>query len=198
VSSNPQPEGRDRYEAAIERAKTEIIAALPRPESKAWKLATLVIPIVLTSVLGLWIYMIQTRLQTYLQTRLGLTQDYYRERLKTMQSVHSQLIALRDKATTAPTGSSAADAGLDDSIVALHRSYSDSSLFLSNVLLARLGGLWQQSVAVLRSDRIADKELAEITAAVSGVEEQMRSDLLIDADNLLASTKASPRAPARP
>lgn len=198
MSSNPQPEGRDRYEAAIERAKTEIIAALPRPESKAWKLATLVIPIVLTSLIGLWIYTIQTRLQTYLQTRLGLTQDYYRERLKTMQSVHSQLIALRDKATTAPMGSSAADAGLDDSIVALHRSYSDSSLFLSNVLLARLGGLWQQSVAVLRSDRIADKELAEITAAVSDVEEQMRSDLLIDADNLLASTKASPRAPARP
>jgi hypothetical protein len=142
--------------------------------------------------------MIQTRLQTYFQTRLGLTQDYYRERLKTMQSVHSQLIALRDKATAAPTGSSVADAGFDDSIVALHRAYSDSSLFLSNVLLARLAGLWQQSVAVLRSDRIADKKLAEITAAVSDVEEQMRSDLLIDADNLLASTKASPRAPARP
>jgi hypothetical protein len=198
MPTNPQPEGRDRYEAAIERAKTEIIAALPRPESKAWKLATLVIPIVLTSVLGLWIYTIQTRLQTYLQTRLGLTEDYYKERLRTMQSVHSQLIALRDKAAAAPTGSSAADAGLDDSIVALHRSYSDSSLFLSNVLLERLGGLWQQSVAVLRSDRIADKELAEITAAVSDVEEQMRSDLLIDADNLLPSTKASPRTPARP
>lgn len=51
---------------------------------------------------------------------------------------------------------------------------------------------------MLRSDRIADKELAEITAAVSDVEEQMRSDLLIDADNLLPSTKASPRTPARP
>lgn len=53
MSSNREPEALDRHEAAIERAKTEIIAVLPRPESKAWKLATLVIPIVLTSIFGL-------------------------------------------------------------------------------------------------------------------------------------------------
>jgi hypothetical protein len=172
------------YEAAVERAKKEILAALPKPDSTFWKLATLVLPIVLTSGLGLLVYNFPTRMESYLQTRLSLTQDYYRERLRIMQAVHSPLIGLQERVNAA-ANSSATDAKLEDPIAALQKSYAESSIFLSRTLLERLGALWQQSVAQLRQDRIDDKELEQFNAAVLEVENQMRRDLLIDGDNLL-------------
>ena len=174
------------YEAAVDRAKEEILAALPKPESSSWKLATLVLPILLTSGLGFLVYTFQTRMESYLQTRLNLTQDYYRERLRIMQAVHTPLIGLQERVNAA-ANSSAADAKLEDPIAALQRSYAESSIFLSRPLLAQLGGLWQQSIAQLRQDHIDDKELEQFNTAVAAVENQMRIDLLIDGDNLLPS-----------
>ena len=172
------------YEAAVDRAKEEILAALPKPESTYWKLAALVLPIVLTSGLGFLVYTFQTRMESYLQTRLNLTQDYYRERLRIMQAVHTPLIVLQERVNDA-ANSSAADVKLEDPALALQRSYSESSIFLSRPLLAQLDSLWQQSVSQLRHDHIDDKELEQFKAAVAEVENQMRRDLLIDGDNLL-------------
>lgn len=189
MSPNPTTPSILEYEAFVNTAKEEILAALPKPESTGWKLAALILPIVLTSLLGFFVYTVQTRMESYLQTRLNLTQDYYRERLRIMQTVHTPLILLQEQVNAAAL-SSAADAKLEDPIAALQRSYADSSIFLSRPLLAQLSTLWQKSISQLRQDHIADKQLEDFNAAVMEVENQMRKDLLIDGDNLLASSRA--------
>jgi hypothetical protein len=175
----------DEYRRHLEEVKREILAALPKEESRIWKLIAVVLPIALTSLFSLFVYRVQAgiadrvdRESKALQARLSLTQDYYKERLRIYQAIHQSVVGVKDKADTAvgPT----AEAALDSSVEALYHSYANNSIFLTKELEDRLTELWRSSLAALRSDKITKADKEEIVKAIAAVEAQMRRDLLID------------------
>src|SRR5471030_2755178 len=98
--------------------KFELLAALPKQDPRTWRLVSVVLPIVLTSVFSLFVYRVQAgmadkvdRESKSLQARLSLSQDYYRERLRIYQAIHESVVRVRDKAQTA-RGTAAAEAAL--------------------------------------------------------------------------------------
>ena len=54
------------YRAIVEAAKTEILARMPRPEPLGWKLLTLILPIILTSILGIIVFKMQSSINSRL------------------------------------------------------------------------------------------------------------------------------------
>lgn len=177
----------EAYKALLEGVKNEIIAKMSEKETPLFRLVTLLLPIVLTSLLSLWVYRVQAsisdkvdRESKALQARLGLTQDYYKARLKIYQDVHVRVVNLLEK-TAVSAGAPPSAAELDDSIGELHHSYSTSSIFLTRSLLSDLSGLWNQAMTANRSsDSIKSEQVDAIAAAADAVEARMREDLLID------------------
>ncbi len=172
--------------ALLDSTRREILDAIPKEDSHAWKLVTLLLPIVFTSALGVWAYIIQgninqrfERESNALQARLALTQGYYGERLRTYKDVHERVIALRDRAKIAAL-QSAYDAGLDKPIGDLYHSYSASSIFISNDLLAALTDLWNKAVGATRADTVQTNETEAVAAAAESIEILMRKDLQVD------------------
>ena len=192
----------EAYRALLEETKREILAAVPKQDPRSWRLVSVVLPIVLTSLFSLFVYRVQSgiadkvdRDSKALQARLSLTQDYYRERLRIYQIIHATVSEVREKAQ-AVRGVAVDEAGLDTSVSALYRSYANNSIFLTRDLEKRLRDLWSHSLLVLRGDRVSKADAEKIIAGIAEIEAQMRRDLLIDeltADQkLLQQPAASP------
>src|SRR5512140_2050916 len=176
----------DAYRALLAETKREILAAIPKQDPRSWRLVSVVLPIVLTSLFSLFVYRVQSSIadkvdrdSKALQARLSLTQDYYRERLRIYQVIHATVSEVREKAQTL-RGTSVDEAALDTSVSALYRSYANNSIFLSRDLDQRLRGLWSHSLTVLRGDRVSKADAEKIVEGIAGIEQQMRRDLLID------------------
>lgn len=192
----------EAYRALLEETKREILAAVPKQDPRSWRLVSVVLPIVLTSLFSLFVYRVQSgiadkvdRDSKALQARLSLTQDYYRERLRIYQVIHATVSEVREKAQTV-RGAPVDEAGLDTSVSALYRSYANNSIFLTRDLEQRLRDLWSHSLLVLRGERVSKADAEKIIAGIAEIEAQMRRDLLIDeltADQkLLQQPAASP------
>jgi hypothetical protein len=186
MSAIREGERLDAYRALLEETKREILAAVPKQDPRSWRLVSVVLPIVLTSLFSLFVYRIQSSMadkvdrdSKALQARLSLTQDYYRERLRIYQIIHATVSQVREKAQTL-RGASVDEAGLDNSVSALYRSYANNSIFLTRDLEQRLRDLWAHSLTVLRGDRVSKADAEKIVEGITGIEEQMRRDLLID------------------
>jgi hypothetical protein len=190
----------DEYRRHLEEVKREILAELPKQDPRSWRLISVVLPIVLTSMFSLFVYRFQAgiadkvdRESKALQARLSLTQDYYRERLHIYQTIHQSVVAVKDKAESD-------EAALDDAVAALYHSYANNSIFLTRELEDRLTDLWRSSLSVLRNDKITKADKAEIVKAIAAVETQMRRDLLIDEltiqQKLIEPAAAAAPAPA--
>jgi hypothetical protein len=176
----------EAYRALLEETKREILAAVPKQDPRAWRLVSVVLPIVLTSLFSLFVYRVQSSMadkvdrdSKALQARLSLTQDYYRERLRIYQIIHATVSQVREKAQTL-RGASVDEAGLDTSVSALYHSYANNSIFLTRDLEQRLRDLWTHTLTVLRGDKVSKADAEKIVEGIAGIEQQMRRDLLID------------------
>jgi hypothetical protein len=186
MSAIPGDERLDAYRALLEETKRELLAAVPKQDPRSWRLVSVVLPIILTSLFSLFVYRVQSSMadkvdrdSKALQARLSLTQDYYRERLRIYQIIHATVSEVREKAQTL-RGASVDEAGLDSSVGALYRSYANNSIFLTRDLEQRLHDLWAHSLTVLRGDRVSKADAEKIVESITGIEQQMRRDLLID------------------
>lgn len=166
--------------------KFEILAALPKQDPRSWRLVSVVLPIVLTSVFSLFVYRVQAgiadkvdRESKSLQARLSLSQDYYRERLRIYQAIHESVVRVKEKAQTA-RGAAVAEAALDSSVSALYHSYANNSIFLTRDLEKRLRSLWSDSLAAIRGETVSKSDIDRIMGGIVEIEAQMRRDLLID------------------
>ncbi len=176
----------EAYRALLDETKREILAAVPKQDPRAWRLVSVVLPIVLTSLFSLFVYRVQSSMadkvdrdSKALQARLSLTQDYYRERLRIYQAIHATVSQVREKAQTA-RGTPVDEAALDTSVSALYRSYANNSIFLSRDLDQRLRELWAHSLSILRGDKVSKADAEKIVEGIARIEAQMRRDLLID------------------
>jgi hypothetical protein len=186
VSAASPSASREDVAQMIEKAKSEIIAALPKEDSRVWKMTSLVLPIVLTSLLGLFVYVVQSGIESRLddnskrlQATLSLTQDFYQSRLKIYLAIHENAVRIEEKAAIA-TGVPGGDSGLEDSVISFHDAYSINSILLSTDLRHLLKDFWNDATSAVRRDEIDSDDVAKILSGFDRLEWQMRRDLLVD------------------
>jgi|RhiMethySRZTD1v2_1073278.scaffolds.fasta_scaffold1379166_2 hypothetical protein len=165
----------EAFRAIVEAAKTEILAKMPKPEPLGWKLLTLILPIILTSILGIFVF----KMQSSINSRLTLTQDYYRKRLEVYGKLYDNLVSVRERAQRA-LNEPITSAGLDDTVEAFNRSYSGNTIFLTQPLIIASENMWKASVRAIAEPSISPESLATIRKGADAVERQMRLDLVGD------------------
>ena len=163
----------EAYKAVVDAAKAEILAKMPKPEPVQWRLVFLVLPILLTSILGVLVF----KLQSSINSRLSLTQDYYKKRLDVYARLYENLVSLRERAQKSldePTAS----AGLEDTVAAFNRNYSANTIFLTRNLMKASDQMWNASVRAIAEPTISQETLKAIRDSADAVETQMRRDLV--------------------
>jgi hypothetical protein len=186
VSAASSSATREDVAQMIEKATSEIIAALPKEDSRVWKLTSLVLPIVLTSLLGFFVYLIQSGIEgriddnsKRLQATLSLTQDFYQSRLKIYLAIHEGAVRIEEKAAIAG-GVAGGDSGLEDNVISFHDAYSINSILLSRDLRLLLKDFWNDATSAVRRDEITSDDVSKILSGFDRLEWQMRRDLLVD------------------
>jgi len=62
MNTDAQAAELEAYRAIVEAAKMEILARMPKSEPLGWKLLTLILPIILTSILGFFVFKMQSNI----------------------------------------------------------------------------------------------------------------------------------------
>jgi hypothetical protein len=165
----------EAYKSVVEAAKAEILAKIPKPDPVGWKLVTLVLPVILTSILGTIVF----RMQSDINSRLSLTQDYYRRRLEVYGKLYESLASIKRQAENAlnrPTTTT----GLDDTIVAFGDSYSANTIYLTQALINAVDEMWRDSSRAVGEPVFSPESLKVLRSNAARIEKQMRSDLVVD------------------
>ena len=165
----------EAYKAVVDAAKAEILSKMPKPEPVQWRLVFLVLPVLLTSILGVLVF----KLQSSINSKLSLTQDYYRKRLEVYGELYKNLVSLRERAQRAldePTAS----AGLEDTVESFNRNYSANTIFLTRNLMTASDNMWSTSVRAIAEPTISPETLKAIKDGADAVEKQMRLDLVAE------------------
>jgi len=175
MANSSHPTDVETYTAIVDAARREILDKIPKPEPLGWKLLVIVLPIILTSILGAIVFKVQSNITS----RLSLTQDYYRKRLEVYGNLYENLANIRKQATNAlsqPTNSS----GLDSTITTFVDHYSANTIFLTQELLKAANDMYVDSSRGLADTVITPEFLKVVHDDADKVEQQMRKDLVVD------------------
>jgi transcriptional regulator of met regulon len=165
----------EAYKAVLDAAKIEILAKMPKPEPVQWRLVFLVLPVLLTSILGVLVF----KLQSSINSKLSLTQDYYKKRLEVYGELYKNLVSLRERAQRSleePTAS----ADLEGTVEAFNHNYTANTIFLTRELMKASDDMWTASVRVIAEPTISPETLKAIQDKAKAVEKQMRLDLVAE------------------
>ena len=173
MNTDAQAAELEAYRAIVEAAKMEILARMPKSEPLGWKLLTLILPIILTSILGFFVF----KMQSNITSRLTLTQDYYRKRLEVYGKLYDNLVVVRQRAQRA-LNEPIQSADLEDTVDTFNRNYSANTIFLTQDLLTAAENMWHTSSRALGEQTISPETLNMIKTGADAVEKQMRIDLV--------------------
>jgi hypothetical protein len=186
LADEPKAREVELINSAIEEAKNEILKALSDRDPRWWKITLLVLPVILTSILGLTVFLVQSNIQDsinqdagHLAARLNLAQDFYKQRLEVYMDLYTKIIDI--ELFFKDAGTDAADMNtllsfLDDHTEELSKFSSSKKLFISKQLHETVHDLWLSTIVTTWEER----QLDSITDFKDKIETQMRADLIID------------------
>jgi len=173
--------------SSIDAAKEEILNQLKSKDPWSWRILSIVLPIIVTSLIGWFIFMGQTRIQnsiniesSKLAMRLNLAHDLYTQKFKVYMELYNSIVSL---------SSSLKDSRIHpedrththDNIEKLSNLSDSNKLIIGDTLYNILNDMWRSAifsspteVMDIKYDSYSDffklKEKTEI---------QMRKDLLV-------------------
>ena len=162
--------------------------------SPKWELAKLLLPTVLTTLIGFGIWNEQTKIQTavdqnnqYQKTQMALGEEYYKRRLTVYEKACSQIAETKsalDQAGTTPEFATHAA----NKMAEFDQLRRVNTLYWSPSLEKQLGKLWWLGINKLRGRRFDDNQLEDtIISEITQLHDQMRQDLqLPEIGNVLA------------
>lgn len=175
-------------ETDLDEIKTltkDILDEVKKKETRVWKAFLTALPV----LLGLWVWFIQsdseqafTRQMQHLNTRLNLSESYYKKRLEVYAGIHQQIVDLK---------TSYKKAQIDENsrrtfflkIGDFFESYDANTLFVSDSLQTRLQALWhsaRMAAKALGKDGSESEQLGEsFSKDITGLQNQMRKDLFV-------------------
>lgn len=155
--------------------------------TKNWKVFVVVLPIILSTALGLMVWRAQTKIQSdisnssaHLQSRLetgsALTQEFYKKRLEIYDETHKKMALLVDALQSARINRESVGVA-SDSLKSLNQTYRINNLYVSNEVAKELQQLWRLGIDMPSLRPSGKTTMNEILTQISRVEEQMKSDL---------------------
>jgi len=149
--------------------------AAKKGESKAWKALALLLPVVLTALLGMYV---DRRIEG-LKSRLDLTTDFYKKKLEIYENNHKQIVRLIEALHNAQVDPTSKGTAIE-SLHTLNQGYTTDSLYMSNDLLKKLRDLYKAGVDMPAVRPSGKGNIASLMTKVSDVEEQMKKDLRLE------------------
>ena len=202
-----QPEGKDTSQTAlllaIQDLKLSVLAELRQREPLWWKVSQVALPVVLTSVLGALVWLLQSNMQaalnsqsTLLKTQLGFAQYVYEQRLDAYKKLYDTVLEANASAQDLRTSGQAAGSDqaqrdrLQHNLVLISELYNANKLIATKDLNALLAAAWPQAAKAAEGPDIVIQDL------VDQIVQQMRKDLLMDQLSLDAPTGGRAPNPA--
>ena len=166
--------------------KDAVKSAVKESDGKGWKITLVALPVVLTALLGVMFGYWGTQAtkaieqkisesNARLESRLTLTQEFYKRRLDAYQKVYATLLALQAAVTEAQF--SKQQTAINEALRKIHAYRTDQALYLSTKLRARLDELWADVATAAANDAGVSRRVSQAIAEVDAI---VRADLQVD------------------
>lgn len=163
--------------------KKEVVDAT---DTGGWKVLMVVLPIILSSILGFMIFNAQQRIQKdvsdkseNLKTQLALMQEFYKKKLTVYEEVHGQIASLVDSLQSVQINPESVGKA-SESLRLVNQTYKINNLYLSNELADELKALWKLGIEIPALRPSGKSTIGEILSQVSLIEAQMKKDLQVN------------------
>ena len=172
--------------ATLESIQESINELKKSGENKKWQLVTIILPVVLTTILGALGFFWQQRIQTNfdqkakeLSSKLALAEEYFKRQLDVYQEVHKHMILTQSALRDLKTGAGAATQ-VNHHLTQLSQARAVNTIYISREASEKLGDLFLAVVTdpVLRGNRAGDMDAVD--TLVHDAENLIMRDLHID------------------
>jgi hypothetical protein len=155
--------------------------------NRAWDILKAVLPILLTTLLGFWVWYTQNKIQSkveesnrLLSTRLALTEEFYKRKLNQYEATSKEIADLEqsleqyDERESDPTIGTRAS----NSMSAVDRLRKSDFLYLTDKFKGELGDLWDIGIDRMRSNGNDDTEIKKkLRDQIKQLKDEMNADL---------------------
>ena len=184
-------------------AETDNLKSSSKADAKttwAQEFHKIVIPSLVTAVVGFFIWNAQNRIQQkvdennqMLQTQMALKEEFFKRRLTKYEEACGHIALVKNALDEAGAGPES-DAQALTALHELNVHYERNSLFWSDDLQKGLGCFWQSGVDKFRGKQVGDcDENRSVMDQVSGLYGQMKKDLAVKDLGQILSVQQTPR-----
>jgi hypothetical protein len=196
-SSATRHEGADATHELLAAVKKDAVAMHERTleaikkaggkSSMGWDVLKVVLPILLTTVLGFWVWYTQSKIQSkvdensrLLSMRLALTEEFYRRKLDRYEATCKEIARLEESLERYGELEVNPEVGVQaaDSMIAVDRLRKSDFLFLTDKFKSQLGDLWEIGRNRMMSSGEDNDDLKKkLREQIKSLKEEMNVDL---------------------
>ena len=178
----------------IEDAKNDLLNEVRKADSKSWKITLVIIPVILTSLLGLFIWRVETNITERIQKEamlheawLKMSQEFFTQRFDAYRR-------LLDKVYTLETSIREANStiekriGFYENIGDLNNLKNSERLLISKELYEDIYKMWCLTREAARENPISPEKVKTTSKLKEGIEARMRQELQVDKLNKLCES----------
>ena len=170
----------------IEDVKSDLLNELRKADSKGWKITLVVIPVILTSLLGLFIWRVETNITERIQKEamlheawLKISQEFFTQRFEAYRRLLKEVYTLE---TLIREANSRIEKRVDfyESIGALNNLKKSERLLISKELYRDIHEMWRLTRKAARERPISPEKVKTTSKLKEGIEARMRQELQVD------------------
>jgi hypothetical protein len=150
-----------------------------------WEVLKVMIPTAFTTLFGLYIWNVQTDIKNkvdrnsqMLQTRLALSEEFYKRRLDVYQDACKRVASVKEALDQASLDDMKTEIEAVDRLAELDRFNKTNTLYMSDDLEQGLSDLWSSGIVLLRSQNTDDASVrAGLKDKILNLHLRMKDDL---------------------
>lgn len=170
----------------IEDAKNDLLNEVRKADSKSWKITLVIIPVILTSLLGLFIWRVETNITERIQKEamlheawLKMSQEFFTQRFdayrRLLDEVYTLETSIREANSTIEKR-----IGFYESIGDLNNLKNSERLLISKELYEDIYKMWCLTREAARERPISPEKVKTTSKLKEGIEARMRQELQVD------------------
>jgi hypothetical protein len=133
-----------------------------------WEILKVLVPTAFTTLFGLYIWNVQTEIKNkvdrnsqMLQTRLALSEEFYKRKLDVYQDACKRVASVKEALDQASTDDMKTETEAIDRLAELDRFNKTNTLYMSDELEKGLSDLWSSGIVLLRSQNTDDTSVRD-------------------------------------
>jgi hypothetical protein len=145
-------------------------------EGNGWKIAGVILPVILTAILGFWVTSITNEASEKLKTNLAVTEQLYKRKIEIYEETHKQMRLLVDAFQNASINPQSVGKA-SESLKLLNQTYKINKLYISDEVAKELEELWKLGIEAPPLRPSGSVSTSQILTQVSKVADAMKRDL---------------------